>query len=255
MNLALGRGMYSPLPKHRPGEGPSKSLTAAAIELPPLPPAVTPSRASKAIPGTTKHKPLPRDDSPMNQLLKKTRSASSLSDVRSPVRAAKYQPSTIAWDDSDSDGDEIEGMAKTITQTDGIVGAKGYLFNVTPAFYGACVTTALVDEALVVCTHGLTRRVCLVSRDPGTAIGGAELRDESNGWTRFSSPGQWSGWAHVPACAGVYHVARSTCFLPGTCEVDVISPIHVLRRQPPKLLHNADDQCAVVCHTGGSAVG
>ncbi len=50
MNMALGHGMYSPLPKHKAGAGHDQKPTAAEL-LPPLPPPAVPSRASKAIPG------------------------------------------------------------------------------------------------------------------------------------------------------------------------------------------------------------
>jgi hypothetical protein len=55
MNMALGRGMYSPQSKH-----PSKAGGGgSAVDLPPLPPSTLPSLASKHIPGVTPAPTLP----------------------------------------------------------------------------------------------------------------------------------------------------------------------------------------------------
>jgi hypothetical protein len=49
MNMALGNGMFSPMGKRKGGSG--VGAAAAAVELPPLPPASLPSLASKHVPG------------------------------------------------------------------------------------------------------------------------------------------------------------------------------------------------------------
>ena len=80
----------------------------------------------------------------MSQLLHKSSSARDVRARSSPAAApsrspSHYHASTIAWEDSDSDGDEIVGQAATVLSTDGLVGAKGYLYSVSPSFSGIIV--------------------------------------------------------------------------------------------------------------------
>jgi hypothetical protein len=94
----------------------------------------------------------------MAKFLKKTRSEGNMTIRTSP---SPRKTREIAWEDSDSDGDEIEGTANTILDTDGVVGAKGYLYAPSPSFSGAIYAYLLVLHGPLLFVLRACMSVCL----------------------------------------------------------------------------------------------
>ena len=214
MNLALGRGMASPVTRA------GKNRTAASMSVPPLPPAASPVKARMVPPGKVgaklaKPTPTPMDTFLAHSLREEPASRATAKSVgsRGVVRAGSTVPQvsavwrhgtavphsnsnshshshtaggptrTVAFapdgDDlffqsvdamdlpmdgdagsassfSDSDPEELAAPYSPRARPDGVSGARGYVYAKDMAF-------------------------------SGSGIGGAQLRAEGSGWTRFKS--------------------------------------------------------------------